>query len=99
MSENKINGYIDEEEKDLMESIDSLDLNNTPNPDVETNNMFKEAATAYLKQDAKMNIRINASELERIKEQASAEGLKYQSFVKSVLHKYLNGQLVEKSSL
>jgi predicted DNA binding CopG/RHH family protein len=42
-----------------------------------------------------MNIRISSSELEKIKEIALKEGLKYQTFIKSVLHKYITGQLIE----
>jgi len=43
-----------------------------------------------------MNIRIESEELERIKGQAAKEGLPYQTLVKSVLHKYVTGQLVER---
>jgi len=49
-----------------------------------------------LKNETKMNIRIDPIELEKIKEYACREGLKYQSFVKSILHKYITGQLIEK---
>ena len=42
-----------------------------------------------------MNIRISTAELGRIKARAAREGLKYQALVKSVLHKYVTGQLVE----
>jgi len=42
-----------------------------------------------------MNIRISSSELEKIKAAATQEGLKYQTFIKSVLYKYITGQLVE----
>ena len=42
-----------------------------------------------------MNIRIDSFELEKIKERAAREGLRYQTFVKSVLHKYITGQLIE----
>ena len=44
-----------------------------------------------------MNIRIASSELAQIKAKAEIEGLKYQTLVKSVLHKYVTGQLVEKA--
>ena len=54
------------------------------------------AAQDYIRsQQTKMNIRIKRSDLEKIKERADREGLKYQSFVKSVLHKYITGQLIE----
>ena len=44
-----------------------------------------------------MNIRIAPSELAQIKAKAEREGLRYQTLVKSVLHKYVTGQLVEKT--
>ncbi len=47
------------------------------------------------KHETKMNIRISEDELEKIKQRAEHEGLKYQTFIKSVLHKYITGQLVE----
>jgi predicted DNA binding CopG/RHH family protein len=43
-----------------------------------------------------MNIRIDPFELEQIKERAQEEGLKYSTLVKSVMHKYITGRLVEK---
>jgi len=42
-----------------------------------------------------MNIRFDHYELNKITEFADKEGLKYQSFIKSIIHKYLTGQLVE----
>ncbi|MCG8619926.1 MAG: hypothetical protein MI802_27215 [Desulfobacterales bacterium] len=50
------------------------------------------------KKETKMNIRIDADELEAIKKRAAEEGLKYQPFVRSVLHKYITGRLVEKGA-
>ena len=52
-----------------------------------------------MKTNTKMNIRIDPFELEKIKEQAALAGLKYQTFIKSVLHKYITGQLVEKNKM
>lgn len=52
-----------------------------------------------IKPETKMNIRIDSQELELIKLKAKQEGLKYQTFVKSILHKYITGQLVEKEKI
>lgn len=93
------NEYLDEEEKDLMESLESIDIKNLPKPTKAEQTMFKAAAKAYKKKETKMNIRIDEFELEKIKEFADNEGLKYQSFVKSVLHKYITGQLVERRKI
>jgi len=94
----KKNKYIDKEEKELIESFSSLDKNSLKKPSDKLNRSFKKAARDYLKHEAKMNIRIDPHELKLIKEYAAHEGLKYQSFVKSVVHKYITGQLVEKRS-
>ena len=91
------NKYLDEEEKDLAEALNNIDVNKLSAPDKKTEKMLKNAATRFAKQEAKMNIRINPLELEKIKKHAAIEGLKYQTFVKSILHKYLTGQLTEKN--
>ena len=88
--------YLDEEEKDLREALDKMDTGTLSGPDPEKLRIFQEAAREFRKKETKMNIRIDEFELEKLKEFASREGLKYQAFVKSVLHKYITGQLVEK---
>ncbi|RLD11984.1 MAG: antitoxin [Chlamydiae bacterium] len=90
------NKYLDEEERNLAKALNNLDVTKLPTPDKKTQKMFKNAATKFVKQEAKMNIRINPLELEKIKKHAAIEGLKYQTFVKSILHKYLTGQLTER---
>jgi predicted DNA binding CopG/RHH family protein len=87
--------YIDEEERDLDEALNSIDIRKQPTPDAKVQKVFKDAALHFVKQEAKMNIRISPIELDEIKKQAAIEGLKYQSFVKSILHKYITGQLTE----
>jgi len=91
--------YIDSEEKDILKSIENIDLKSISKPSKEEQTEIKKAAKEYLKKETKMNIRIDQYELNRIKEEAAREGLKYQTFIKSILHKYLSGQLVEKSKL
>ena len=87
--------YIDDEEKELMDSLDEIDLSQIKN-DIENSKLLKKSAKAFVKkEETKMNIRISSSELEKIKAIALQEGLKYQTFIKSVLHKYITGQLIE----
>ena len=88
--------YLDQEEKELLESYDSLDIENISYPDSSEQKTMKAAARSFIKKESKMNIRIDPLELEKIKEVAAQEGLKYQTFVKSILHKYITGQLVER---
>lgn len=91
-----MSNYLDNEEKELMESLDGIDVTAIEN-DTDNIRALQKSAKAFVKnQETKMNIRISSSELEKIKERAANEGLKYQTFIKSILHKYLTGQLVEK---
>ena len=91
--------YIDTEEKELMESLEGTDLQNINKPSEDEQKEIKASAKAFIKNNTKMNIRIDPLELERIKEEAARSGLKYQTFIKSVLHKYLTGQLIEKDKI
>ena len=88
--------YIDDEEKELLEDIADINPETLPRPTDEEQRMFKDAAKAYVGKETKMNIRIDPYELGQIKEQAKKEGLRYQTFIKSILHKYMTGQLIER---
>ncbi|MBN1782930.1 hypothetical protein JW948_17485 [bacterium] len=88
--------YLDEEERDLDKAIHSIDPSRLRRPSEKMQKAFRAAAQEHLKNETKMNIRIHPEELDRIKQYARHQGLKYQTFVKSVLHKYITGQLVEK---
>ena len=88
--------FIDDDERELIESLDEIEPQSLGKPDEEKIARLRKAARLHLKRaSAKMNIRIAPEELELIKRRADQEGLKYQSLVKSVMHKYVTGQLVE----
>lgn len=87
---------LDQEEMDLQNELENVDLNSIEKPNFEISNKFKLASSNYIKSETKMNIRIDPLELAEIKKKAAFEGLKYQSFVKSILHKYVTGQLIER---
>jgi len=91
--------YIDREEQEIMESIEGIDVKKLKKPEEQKQRKIKEAAKAFIKKETKMNIRIDPDELEKIKEYASKERLRYQTFIKSVLHKYITGQLIEKDKI
>ena len=87
--------FIDNEEKKQMEIWNDVDVAKFES-DTENIKQLKSIAKNYVKKhETKMNIRISEDELEKIKQRAEREGLKYQTFIKSVLHKYITGQLVE----
>ena len=95
MSDDKFE-YIDDDERELIESIEATPVEQLKPASPEHTDEIIRAAREHVRSDqTKMNVRISRSDLERIKERAAQEGLKYQSLVKSVLHKYVTGQLIE----
>ena len=92
---NRKNNFINNEEKKDMEIWDNVDITKIKS---DTNNIkqLKSISKNYVKKhETKMNIRISEDELAKIKQRAEREGLKYQTFIKSILHKYMTGQLIE----
>jgi len=79
----------------VLNSLEGFDLSQIQNDEVNSKLLKKSAKAFMKKEETKMNIRISSSELEKIKAVATQEGLKYQTFIKSVLHKYITGQLIE----
>ncbi len=59
---------------------------------------FKAAATATFLKDKRINIRLSSPDLMDIQARALEEGIPYQTFIASVLHKYACGRLFEKPS-
>ena len=48
-----------------------------------------------LKKDKRLNIRISERDLVELQRKAVKAGLPYQTFVSSIIHKFINGTLVE----
>ena len=70
----------------------------TTSPSREKLAKFKAAATATFIKDRRINIRLSAPDLMDIQARAMEEGIPYQTFIASVLHKYVSGRLIEKPS-
>jgi predicted DNA binding CopG/RHH family protein len=87
---------LSQDEKEILESYESDEWISVMNPsDVES---YKAAAKSTFKKDKRVNIRISEMDLELLQEKALIEGLPYQTLMSSVLHKFVTGRLVEKSS-
>lgn len=84
------------EEKDLLESIESDEWKSAKNKKALMNEL-KETATNTMLKDQRINIRIGKRDLEGIKAKALEEGIPYQTLVASIIHKYVNGKLKEKT--
>lgn len=53
--------------------------------------ILKAAANRYFSKDARINIRLSSADLQILKRKAAQEGLAYQSFIASILHKFASG--------
>jgi predicted DNA binding CopG/RHH family protein len=48
-----------------------------------------------LKKDKRLNIRISERDLIELQKRAISEGLPYQTYISSIIHKFVSGKLVE----
>ncbi len=83
---------LEKDEIEILESIESGEWKIIENQSEEITR-YKSYATQHLNKDKRINIRISARDLNLLKQQAIREGLPYQTFISSILHKYLNGYL------
>ena len=87
---------IDQEEKDLMKSIESDDWQPVKNFDKEKEKAIT-AARNTLKKDKRINLRLTQKDYHQIQIKAIEEGIPYQTLISSIVHKYLNGSLTQRS--
>ena len=93
MNKNKKNIYLDEEEKEIIESLENLDFKTIEN-DIENIEKLQKAAKEYIEKQTKtITLRISASDLNKIKEVSSKKGLRYQTFIKSIIHQYVEKEI------
>ena len=57
---------------------------------------YQKSASATLAKNKRINIRLNQLDLQSLQRKAFEEGLPYQTFISSLLHKFVTGKLVEK---
>jgi len=85
------------EEKEILESVEHGEWKRIPDFAQESKR-YQETAQSTLRKDKRVNIRITERDLIRFQKKAVDDGLPYQTLISSVLHKYINGRLVEKTS-
>lgn len=57
---------------------------------------LRAVARATAPKDRRVNIRLSGADLEGLQVLALQEGLPYQTLIASILHKYLNGRLIDR---
>ncbi len=83
----------DEEELEILHALEAGDLK--PVADVKKQlKAHRTAAEATFKKDQRLNIRISSRDLKNLQARALEEGIPYQTFAASLLHKFVSGHLV-----
>ena len=88
---------LDPEEKEILEAFESGQLKPAKGA-AETIAEHQKFAEATFKKDARINIRLSSRDLRALQARALKEGIPYQTLVSSVLHKFVDGQLVDKAA-
>ena len=85
---------LSKEEKEILESFEKGEW--VPVADFSKRKKeLMEYARNTLRKDKRLNIRISERDLVELQRKAVREGLPYQTFVSSIIHKFINGTLVE----
>ena len=88
---------LTKDEKNILDSVERGEWKQIPEFKRESKR-FQESAQATLKKDKRVNIRMTERDLMHLQKKAMEQGLPYQTLISSILHKYINGRLVEKAS-
>lgn len=88
---------LDASEQELLNAYEKGELKST-SPSKARLAKFKATASATFLKEKRVNIRLSKPDLMDIQARALEEGLPYQTFIASVLHKFVSGRLLEASS-
>jgi len=85
---------LTEEEKEILDSFEKGEWIPVKDLSKRKRELIRSARNT-LKKDKRLNIRISERDLNELQKKAVSEGLPYQTFVSSIIHKFVNGKLVE----
>ena len=90
----KKNLKLDKEELQILRDFERGEFQSIRNFRAEKQEL-EDAARNTLQKDKRINIRISSRDLERIQMRAAREGVPYQTYISSSLHKLVSGRLKE----
>ena len=85
---------LDAEEQEILDAFEAGTLKRSANAKAAIKR-HQEYAAATLQKDSRINIRLSSKDLRSLQKRALQEGLPYQTLIASLLHKYVEGRLVE----
>jgi predicted DNA binding CopG/RHH family protein len=86
---------LQQDELELLASYEKDEWQSAKNVKEEVG-QYQAYARATFRKDKRVNIRISEKDLLDLQKRAIREGIPYQTLISSVIHKYVNGMLVEK---
>ena len=86
--------YLDDEEKDVIESIERGEWKSVNNLKTEIKK-HQQYASNTLRKDKRVHVRISLRDLEALQTKAVEDGIPYQTLMGSVLHRFIEGRLIE----
>ena len=89
---------LDNEEKEILKDFEEDRFVEIPDMEEEIKKHVEYAKATFVK-NKRINIRISQKDLESIQRKALEEGMPYQTLISSLLHRYINGKLVEKDRI
>ena len=88
----KTDMQFDEEELQILRDFEHGEFESVQNFRAEKKKL-EDAAIGTLQKDKRINIRISSRDLEKIQARAAKEGMPYQTYISSTLHKVVAGRL------
>lgn len=88
---------LDRYEKQILSAFETGELKSTVTSEASLRR-YREYARATLSKNKRVNIRLSTPDLSEIQARAAEEGIPYQTLIASVLHKFVGGRFIEKSS-
>lgn len=85
---------LTEDEKEILDSFEKGEWVPVKNLAKRKKELIQYARNT-LKKDKRLNIRISERDLIELQRKAIIEGLPYQTYVSSIIHKFINGRLIE----
>jgi len=87
---------LSKQEKEIVESVERGDWRSVRGVKKQMKR-YQDYARATVRKDKRVNIRMSEKDLIHLQKKAMEEGLPYQTLISSVLHRYVNGRLVDKA--
>ncbi|MFA7174699.1 MAG: hypothetical protein WC340_15045 [Kiritimatiellia bacterium] len=85
---------LDKEEKGIVEAYEN-GLMDLIEPSAEKQAEYKRTAENTFRKDRRITIRLYDHDLKRIQKKAMEKGIPYQTLISSMIHQYVEGDLIE----